>query len=303
MKQRIGILHPGEMGITVAITARNSGSDVFWVSAGRSTATAKRAADAGLQDAGTVAKLCEICPVIVSVCPPEFAEQVAEQVAGSGYRGLFVDANAIAPERAQRIGRKIEASGARFVDGGIIGPATTARNRTWLYLAGEHAAEAAGYFGAGPIEVEVLEGGVGRASALKMCFAAYSKGSIALVCAVLAAAQHLDVFDDLKRQWARSGPSWEHWERQIVGAAPKAWRFTAEMHEIAATFAGAGVPPGFHQAAAGIFRRLETFKGSEAASPRAILDQLVSTPEGANPGRTPSQKSSAAGAVEDTLQK
>lgn len=291
------------MGIAVAISARNSGNEVFWVSEGRSAATAKRAAGAGLEDAGTIARLCEICPAVVSVCPPEFAERVAEQVAECGYRGLFVDANAIAPERSQRIGRKIESIGARFVDGGIIGPATMSRNRTWLYLAGEHASEAAGYFGAGPIEVEVLAGGIGRASALKMCFAAYSKGSIALVCAILAAARQLDVFEDLKRQWARSGPSLEDFERQMAGAAPKAWRFTAEMHEIAATFAGAGIPPEFHQGAAEIFRRLESFKGSEAASPRAILDRLVSTSEGANAGQTPSQKVFASATVDDTLQK
>ncbi len=275
MKQRIGILHPGQMGITVAISVRNSGNEVFWVSEGRSAESAKRAAGAGLPDAGTIARLCEICPVIVSVCPPEFAERVAEQVAQCFYGGLFVDANALSPERAQRIAGKLEASHARFVDGGIIGPPATARNRTWLYLAGEHAAEAAGYFIAGPIEVEVLEGGIGRASALKMCFAAYSKGSIALACAILAAARQLDVFDDLKRQWARSGPSLEELERQIAGAAPKAWRFAAEMHEIAATFECAGVPPEFPRAAAEIFRRLETFKGSEAAPPRAILDRLV----------------------------
>jgi 3-hydroxyisobutyrate dehydrogenase-like beta-hydroxyacid dehydrogenase len=276
---RIGILHPGQMGITVAITARNSGNQVFWMSAGRSAATAKRAGEAGLRDAETLAKLCEICPVIVSVCPPEFAEQMADEVAACSYSGLFVDANAISPERARRIGGKLQTGGARFVDGGIIGPATAVRNRTWLYLAGEHALEAAKYFGAGPIEVQVLEGGVGRASALKMCFAAYSKGTIALACAILAAAQELEVFEDLKRQWARSGPSLEDLERQIAGAAPKAWRFTAEMHEIAETFENAGVPPEFHRGAAEMFRRLESFKGSDAASLSAILDQLLKHPE------------------------
>lgn len=291
MTRRIGVLHPGEMGIVVAITARNSGNEVFWASEGRSAASAKRAEEIGLEDAGTIAKLCEICPAIVSVCPPEFAEGVAEQVAACSYGGLFIDANAISSERAQRIGRKIEASGARFVDGGIIGPAVRERNRTWLYLAGKHAAEAAAYFGAGPIELEVLDGGIGRASALKMCFAAYSKGTIALGCAILAAAQQLDVWDDLKRQWARSGPSLEKLEGQIVGAAPKAWRFVDEMHEIAATFASAGVPDGFHEAAAEIFQRLEVFRGSEPTSASEILDRLVQ------------QESARRAAVDDTLQK
>jgi 3-hydroxyisobutyrate dehydrogenase-like beta-hydroxyacid dehydrogenase len=253
--QRIGILHPGQMGIVVAVTAQNSGNEVLWVSQGRSSATRERASQAGLCDAGTLAKLCELCPVIVSVCPPEFAEEIAEQVAQLSYQGTYVDANAIAPDRTQRIARRLEERGARFVDGGIIGPPTTERRRTWLYLAGEHAAGVVPYFSSGPIETEVLTGGIGRASALKMCFAAYSKGSIALAYSVLAAAERLDVLDDLKRQWERSGPSLPELEREISRAAPKAWRFVAEMREIAATFESAGLPPEFHEAAAEIFRR------------------------------------------------
>jgi 3-hydroxyisobutyrate dehydrogenase-like beta-hydroxyacid dehydrogenase len=299
--QRIGILHPGQMGIVVAVSAQNSGNEVFWASEHRSAATRKRATEAGLRDAGTLAELCKLCSLIVSVCPPESAEQTAEQVARHSYKGTYVDANAISVDRTQRIARRLEAPqedaasapvgetaaapfrcgvvaeecGARFVDGGIIGPPTTTRNRTWLYLAGEHAAGIAPCFSSGPIEVEVLAGGVGRASALKMCFAAYSKGSIALACAVLAAAASLDVFDDLKRQWARGGPSLSELEREISRAAPKAWRFTGEMREIAATFASAGVPPEFHKAAEEIFRGLEHFKGRDEPSLQDVLATLL----------------------------
>jgi 3-hydroxyisobutyrate dehydrogenase-like beta-hydroxyacid dehydrogenase len=243
------------MGIVVAVSAQNSGNEVLWASETRGSATRERASQAGLRDAGTLTKLCEVCPVMVSVCPPEFAEEIAEQVAQRSYQGTYVDANAIAPERVKRIARRLEEQGAQFVDGGIIGPPTMTRNRTWLYLAGEHARGIAQYFSGGPIETEVLAGGVGRASALKMCFAAYSKGSIALGYAVLAAAERLDVLEDLKRQWNRSGPSLPELEREISRAVPKAWRFVAEMREIAATFESAGLPPEFHQAAAEIFRR------------------------------------------------
>jgi 3-hydroxyisobutyrate dehydrogenase-like beta-hydroxyacid dehydrogenase len=279
--QYIGILHPGQMGIVVAISAQNSGNEVFWVSQGRGAATRERASQAGLRDAGTLAKLCDLCPVIVSVCPPEFAEKIAEQVAQHSYQGTYVDANAIAPDRAQRIARRLEERGARFVDGGIIGPptiigpTTMTRNRTWLYLAGESAASIAPCFSSGPIETEVLAGGIGRASALKMCFAAYSKGSIALACSVLAAAEHLDVLEDLKRQWNRSGPSLPELEREISRAAPKAWRFVGEMLEIAATFQSARMPPEFHQAAAETFRRLEDFKGREEPSLKDVLATLL----------------------------
>jgi 3-hydroxyisobutyrate dehydrogenase-like beta-hydroxyacid dehydrogenase len=263
------------MGITVGVSARNSGNQVFWISEGRSAAMRKRASDAGLEDVGTLANLCDLCPVIVSVCPPEHAERMAEQISECSYRGTYVDANAISPERAQRIGRRLEAAGARFVDGGIIGPPATTRNRTWLYLAGDPAPQIAPCFSAGPIEVEVLAGGIGRASALKMCFAAYSKGSIALACSVLAAAEQLEVFDDLKRQWARNGPPLPDLEREISRAAPKAWRFTGEMYEIAATFQSAGLPTEFHQAAAEIFRRLEKFKGCEGSSLSEVMDATL----------------------------
>jgi 3-hydroxyisobutyrate dehydrogenase-like beta-hydroxyacid dehydrogenase len=273
--QRIGILHPGQMGIVVAISARNSGHEVFWASEGRSATTRERAVGAGLQDAVTVEKLCEVCPVIVSVCPPEFAEEIAGRVAHCSRASTYVDANAISPERTRRIARRIEADGGRFVDGGIIGPPATTPKRTWLYLSGAHAAEIALCFSAGPIETEVLEGGIGRASALKMCFAAYSKGSVALASSVLAAAARLEVIGDLHRQWARSGPSLPELEREIARAAPKAWRYTGEMEEIAATFQSAGLPPEFHQAAADIFRRLKGFQGCEQPSIEDVLATLL----------------------------
>ena len=180
------------MGIVVAVSAQNSGNEVLWASEARSSATRERALQSCLRDAGTLTKLCELCPVMVSACPPEFAEEIAEQVAQRSYQGTYVDANAVAPGRTQRMANGLEKYGAKFVDGGIIGPPTTTRNRTWLYLAGERAASVAPYFSSGPIEVEVLAGGIGRASALKMCFAAYSKGSIALAYSVLAAAERFD---------------------------------------------------------------------------------------------------------------
>ena len=188
---------------------------------------------------------------------------------------MLNDANAISPERTLRIARRLEEGGARFVDGGIIGPPTSQRYRTWLYLAGKDAAGIAEHFSSGPIETEVLEGGIGRACALKMCFAAYSKGSIALACSVLAAAAELGVLGDLKRQWARGGPALPELEREISRAAPKAWRFAGEMREIAATFEGAGLPPQFHQAAAEIFQRLEDFKGQEGPSVDDVLGTLL----------------------------
>ncbi len=251
------------MGVVVAATARNSGSEVWWASAGRSGDTRRRAADGGLRDAGTVQRLCAECEAIASICPPEFAEGMAQEIMSHGFRGLYIDANAISPQRARHIGDLLRAGGIRFVDGCIIGQPPAARGETWLYLSGAHAAEAAGYFTAGPLESEVLAGDIGQASALKMCFSAHAKGMAALRAAVLGAADQLGVLGDLERQWSRSGPPMAQAVKSIEITAPKAWRFVAEMQEIVETFESVGMPGDFHRAAGEIYQRLAPFKGTE----------------------------------------
>jgi len=258
--QRIGILHPGEMGSAVAATVRNSGHEVFWVAEGRSHRTRARAESAGLTDAGSLAHLCETCPVILSVCPPEFASDLADQVLACGFRGTYLDANAVSPVHKQAIATRMQAAGVRFVDGGIIGLPPKARAQTWLYLSGEHADSLVCLFQAGPLEAEVIGTEVGKASALKMCYAAQNKGSIALLTAVMGAADRMGVLQELRREWSRPGRVGGPTEAHVLRAAPKAWRWSAEMHEIAATLESAGMPPEFHQAAAEIYERLREFK-------------------------------------------
>jgi 3-hydroxyisobutyrate dehydrogenase-like beta-hydroxyacid dehydrogenase len=279
-----GILHPGEMGVAVAATLKNSGYEVWWASEGRSAETRRRATDAGLHDAGSIADVCARCEAIISVCPPEFAEEMAREIAGQSFRGLYIDANAVSPPRARRIGQTIEAAGARFVDGCIIGLPARSRGETWIYFSGEHAEEAAGYFSTGPLEAEVLKGEIGKASALKMVFAAYTKGVAALRASVLGAAEELGVLPDLERQWGRSGPSFAGAVESIQHVAPKAWRFVAEMREIAETFEAAGMPPGFHRAAGEIFARLAPFKGAGKIGLEEALRQLHESYDDRNTG-------------------
>ncbi len=102
---KIGILHPGEMGVSIAASAINSGHEVFWASENRSQKTRERAQKHGLIDAGTLAELCRICEIIFSVCPPHFAEDIAKQVVKHNFKGTYLDANAISPERSIRIGQ------------------------------------------------------------------------------------------------------------------------------------------------------------------------------------------------------
>ena len=261
--QRIGILHPGEMGISIAASAQQNGHQVYWASAGRSPNTQARADKFHLRDAHTVEKLCAECSILISVCPPDAAEALAQQVLASAFTGLYVEANAIAPQRAEQIGQTMTEAGITFVDGGIIGGPAWEPNRTWLYLSGPQAQDIAQCFSAGPLMTHVLGETVGTASALKMCFAAYTKGTTALLCATLATAESLGVREVLYEHWTKADQGFaEQTSQRVRQVTTKAWRFAGEMEEIASTFRGEGMPGDFHTAAAGIYRRLAHFKDS-----------------------------------------
>lgn len=277
--EALGILHPGDMGQSIAAAAQQAGHTVYWVSEGRSAQTAARAVKLGLSDAGSLAELCRRCAIIVSVCPPHAAEATAASVLAGGFRGLYLDANAIAPERARRIGAALAAAGATFVDGGIIGGPAWQPGRTWLYLSGPRAAEAAACFAGSPLETAILGDAIGQASAVKMCYSAYSKGTTALLCAVLAAAEGLGVRATLEQHWSRDDAAFAaQAQARVRRSTAKAWRFAGEMEEVAATLASAGVPAGFHQAAAELYGRLAGFKDAPATPPleevlAALLDR------------------------------
>jgi len=273
----VGLLHPGQMGISVGASIRKSGRDVYWASEGRSSKTKDRAESQDLTDAKTLQALCDICTAVFSVCPPHAAEDVASQVASCGFSGLYVDANAISPQRSIRIGERLTASGISYVDGGIIGGPAWNPGTTWMHLSGDKAADAADCFSAGPMETNVIGPDAGKASAVKMCFAAYTKGTTALLCGIMATAEALGVRETLFEQWNRPGTGFaEQSIRQARGVTAKAWRFVGEMEEISSTFDGAGLPGGFHAAAADIYRSLDQFKDSpELPSFEQVLSALT----------------------------
>jgi 3-hydroxyisobutyrate dehydrogenase-like beta-hydroxyacid dehydrogenase len=281
IKPKIGVLHPGNMGISVAASAQNTGCVVYWASEGRSAQTHERAESRGLLDAQTLAKLCETCTCIVSVCPPHAAGEVAAKVLTHSFRGVYLDANAISPQRAIRIGQAMEKGGVTFVDGGIVGGPAWKPGETWLYLSGENAEEVAACFSSGPLETEVIGTSIGKASALKMCYAAYTKGTAALLCTILAAAEELGVRNELMHEWSRDGTGFgEETEARARRVTTKAWRFAGEMDEIAATFQEAGLPGGFHLAAGDVYRRIAGFKdASMLPSLEDVLAALVHTAE------------------------
>lgn len=268
----LGILHPGAMGATIGWSAKPSVATVLWASAGRSGASVARAEKAGLEDAGTVAEMVRLAEVIVSVCPPHAAESLAAEVAGYGFRGLYADANAVSPNRSRRVGQLIEQGGGQYVDGGIIGGPVQKPGTTRLYLSGEGAETVAACFKDGPLSAIVIEGGIGAASALKMAYAAQTKGYTALLAATMALARHEGVEAALMQEWA-NGNLGERALRQLEVAAPKAWRWVAEMAEIADSFEAAGLPDGFHRAAEDLYRRLERHADVETPPAGSALVQ------------------------------
>ena len=277
----IGFLHPGEMGVSLAATVLRGGHQALWASDGRGAATRARATEHALTDVGTVGALCARSDVVVSICPPHAAEAVAAAVADAGFHGLFLDANAIAPARILSIGRRFADAGIDVVDGGVIGgPAWTPGTR--LVLSGARADEVAAAFAAGPLATEVLGSELGTASALKMAYASVTKGTTALLAAALAAAEGHGVGEALLRQWALDAPgSDDDRALRVRRVTRKAWRFAGEMEEIAATFEAAGVPGGFHAAAAELFRRLAGFKGAaELPSLAEVLEAAAAAPGG-----------------------
>ncbi len=276
-KEIVGILHPGAMGVSIAASAKNTGYTVYWASEGRSPQTHERANKVNLLDMHSVAKLCDECSVIFSVCPPHAAEDVAKEVIGHGFRGVYLDANAISPQRAIRIDQTMSDVGVEFVDGGIIGGPAWRPGRTWLYLSGKEAQRVASCFSAGPLETAVIGDSAGKASALKMCYAAYTKGSTALLSAILAVAETLDVREELANQWSRGGSDFaEKTNRRVRGVTAKAWRFAGEMKEIASTFESAGMPGEFHAAAGEVYRRIASFKDAQEVPPLAdVLKALL----------------------------
>lgn len=274
---KIGILHPGEMGVSIAASAVNSGHKVYWTMADRSVKTRQRANEHDLIGLESLLELCHTCEIIFSVCPPHASEDVAKSIMNMGFKGYYLDANAISPQQTIKIGQMMEEKAIRFIDGGIIGgPAWTPKG-TRLYLSGKDANIIADCFSNGPLETKIIGNDIGKASALKMCYAAYSKGTTALLAAILAAAESLGVRDELYQQWDMDDSGFvKQANSRATRVTAKAWRFEGEMDEVASTFREAGLPNGFHEAAAEVYHRLAGFKdASQSPTLEEVLTALL----------------------------
>lgn len=263
----VGLLHPGEMGAALGAALQQSGRRVVWASRGRSARTAERAAHAALEDVVTVEEVARQSEVVFSVCPPHAALDVARAL--PRFAGIYVDANAVSPASARELAGTVE----RYADGGIVGPPPREAGTTRLYLSGSEAPAVAALFADTIVDTRVVSDDPGAASAVKMAYAAWTKGTSALLLAIRALARAEGVEEALLDEWRLSQATLsERSEAAARAAVTKGWRWVGEMNEIADTFASADLPDGFHRAAAELYARSPH---SSKAGDRA-LEEVVS---------------------------
>ena len=269
----IGILHPGAMGAQVGAQAAGAGARVWWLPQGRGPQSADRAREAGLRPAESVAELAGTCRIILSVCPPAAALEVARLVAATPFSGVYVDANAISPAHAQAVA-ELFGTRAQVVDGGIVG-GPPVRPGTRLYLSGprEAADEVGSVFEPTLLQPRVLDGPVGQASALKLAFASFNKISYLLAAQSFALADAHGVLPELVSLAAHAAPGTLLAKPdQVTSAGPRAWRWAPEITEIAEALSAHGLPADVADAAARLFARWADLKDA----PDPTLEQLIS---------------------------
>jgi 3-hydroxyisobutyrate dehydrogenase-like beta-hydroxyacid dehydrogenase len=270
----VAILMPGDMGHGVGQALIDAGHEVVTALEGRSERTRGLARRAGIRDAGSLDETIAAAEVVLSILPPgqalEQARAVTESMRRAGAKPVYVDCNAVSPMTARKVAEVIAAAGAPFVDCGIIGLNPVKAPGTRFYVSGPDCAPMLALAGEA-IRVQAIGAEIGRASALKMVYAALTKGTSALQTALLLAALRLDVLDELTAEFegSQSGPL-KAMRARLPFLPADAARWAPEMDEIAETFAAVGVPDDFHRGAAAIYRLMA--RTPLAAETRETLD-------------------------------
>ncbi|MDQ6834341.1 MAG: DUF1932 domain-containing protein [Chloroflexota bacterium] len=268
----VGILSPGDMGHIVGAVLRGHGVRMLTCLDGRSARTRALAAEAGIEDVPTVEDLVVAADIVLCILVPAEATGVAQRVASAiratGADLLYADCNAIAPQTVRTIGETIIGAGGRFADVGIIG-GPPKQPGTRFYASGPGAADFVALNDYG-LDVRVLDGSVGKASGLKMCYGALTKGLQALGTELLVAAKLMGLEETLRAEQEQSTPDVLSWlQRAVPTMPPKAYRWVGEMEEIAATFASLGMTPNIFQGAADLYQFIaETPIGQESPETR-----------------------------------
>jgi 3-hydroxyisobutyrate dehydrogenase-like beta-hydroxyacid dehydrogenase len=257
IKPVVALLSPGDMGHSVGQTLVENGVRVLTCLQGRSERTRGLAAEAGIGDVGSYAEMVQEADLLLSIMVPAQAPRAAGRVAAAlretGSPLVYVDCNAVAPQTVRGIGDQITAADGQFVDASIVGGPPRGGSSPRFYASGPDtsAFEALAEYG---LHVVVLGDEIGQASAIKMCYAALTKGSAALMIELLTAAEALGVSEALAQEFAKSQPAnWARMQR-LPGVPMKSRRWVGEMEEIAACFAGVGLTPRMLTGAADMYR-------------------------------------------------
>jgi putative dehydrogenase len=259
----VAVVGTGDMGHAVGGALVRAGYRVVTAGEGRSPLSRKLAADAGIEDLGSLAAVVREAGLVLSIVPPavapSFAASAVRAMHAAGVQPVFADCNAVAPATVQTIAKTVSPSGAPFVDVGIVGRGpSVGRERTRFYVSG--AARAAVLALETP-ELELVDLGpeIGTASAMKMVYSALNKGTDALLTAVLLAAERLGVRAPLLRELELSQvDALKRMRTRVPYMGATARRFAPEMAEIAQTFDTVGVTPQFHRGAEWLYALVAT---------------------------------------------
>lgn len=260
----LGILHPGSMGAAVAAEAGHSGADVLWCLAGRSASSKKRAERYGLTPVHTLSELVERADIILSLCPPAAAEDVARDVAACSYAGIYVDGNAVSPATMANISAIVQRSGATAVDGSVIGspPSDSKSPRVYLSGPGDALRPVAKLFEGSAVQVRLLSSKVGQASALKLSYSSYQKASRTLAAVAYALASDYGVETELLDIAQGRTTSYLAETAYFPKVAARSWRWGPEMKEAAQALEEAGLPSDLADATATVMTRWSDLKDS-----------------------------------------
>lgn len=252
------IVAPGAMGASVAARLHEHGVTVLTSLEGRSDASVERAKAAGMQDASWTD--IAATDIILSIVPPgealALAQHLAPLLSAANRKPVYVDCNAVSPDTVKAIAKVIDATGCAFIDAGIIGgPPKAGYNGPVFYSSGAQSALIDRLNDHGLI-FRPLDGPVGAASALKMSYGGITKGLTAVGSAMLLSAQRAGVAEALKAELAASQPGLlAYFTRSVPDMFPKAYRWVAEMEEIA-HFHGDGPSQEMYEAIAALYARL-----------------------------------------------
>ncbi len=236
----VAVVGAGEMGSAVGRRLRRTGARVVTETRGRSAESKRRVESAGLEVIDNDDTLVRDADFILSIVPPgvaiEVARRFAEPIRRAQKKPAFVECNAIAPATTIQIAEILAPAGCKFIDAGIIGGPPGAEPGTYsprIYASGEHAhlllAALNSY-----LDIAVLDGAIGAASGLKMSYAGITKGITAIASVMLAGAARAGLADALYAELARSQPDQlRRFKRGVPGMLPKAYRWVAEMEQIA----------------------------------------------------------------------